>query len=299
MSEPHIIKQGDTSPAFAVTLTDSAGVPVSITGQVLFTMRLAADPYTDKITSASAVVANQMTSPGQVQYNWTNADTDTPGEYLAEWYVADLDQTFPTGDYNRVTVVPSLTGGSPPSPPLVSVGDVETAIGRSMTPAETARALQLIAQVESLLARVLNRDLKPARYTETHLIPATRRILPYHGPFRSMVTVQVEDGDAVTDYNSTWDRQEWVPGTKVTIDYWAGDDGLDPAVQGVVIDAVARAIVAGPSAATGAIRNYSVEGTSITYGTNVAGGENAQSAGRIPVADLTALSRLKRRVLRP
>jgi hypothetical protein len=297
MSEPHQIKQGDTEPVLTVVLSDANGDPIDLTGMtVQFTMRSAAYPYTTVLDRVTASVdGNQVANTGQVSYLWADGDTATAGEYLGDWYVVDLDQTFPTGDYNRITIQDGLDAEFP-TPPPVSLGDIETAMGRNLTPTEAARALQLVTQVTDTLALWLNRDLSPTRYTEEHVINANGMLMPYHGPVRAVETIGVDGETPTTAYNDDWDTTRFVPGSRVVVTYIAGDD-MRPTIAAVVIDAVAGAILAGPQVATGAISSYSVEGTSITYGT-AAGGGGAGAVGRVPVASLRGIGRLRRRVLR-
>lgn len=98
------IKQGDISPAFQTTLTDSAGAPILLTGaSVTFRMRKHNMPtYT---VEAAATIVNVST--GVVKYDWIAADTATDGVYLAEWYVVysdGADETFPNEGYDTVHV---------------------------------------------------------------------------------------------------------------------------------------------------------------------------------------------------
>lgn len=87
MSEkkPLEIYQGNTSPSITDTIrvNDAAH---DLSGQtVAFRMRpLSAD--TLKV-DAAAVVLNQTTNKGGVRYDWSAADTDTPGQYVAWWHV--------------------------------------------------------------------------------------------------------------------------------------------------------------------------------------------------------------------
>lgn len=108
MASDFTIKAHDRLPAIAATLVDADSAPVDISdGTVTFIM---ADANTRMVKVASdATVVNG--SQGAVQYEWTGADTATPGEYVAEWQVTFSDgkqQTFPSTGYNTVTIVADL-----------------------------------------------------------------------------------------------------------------------------------------------------------------------------------------------
>ena len=106
------IKRNDTRPVIAAQLTQD-GNPYDLTGAtVKFLMKLPASgsPKVD----ASATIVNA--SNGDVEYAWIASDTDTEGEYDAEWEVTDGSGevlTFPNGhdtapDYISVEVVEDL-----------------------------------------------------------------------------------------------------------------------------------------------------------------------------------------------
>lgn len=197
------------------------------------------------------------------------------------------------------TVLPSVIDGPAHAAHLVSTGDVAIAMGVNMlTDAQIDRAEQLIPQVVALLERVLNRTLVQRTFTnEKHVISQDRRLWPFHGPVQSVTGIRfgAEDAALSTGYNDTWAETEFTPGEALYVTYVAGEAAPDPQIQGVVADAVAGALLAGPAVATGAISSYSVEGTSISYGPGVSGGG---AAGRLTVADLGALRPLKRLVWR-
>lgn len=107
------IKQGDTSPAIKVQLSDENGTAIDITGyqEVSFHM---ADPdgstvKVDDDTSGGVSVTDA--SAGKVKYEWSAGDTDTAGVYQAEWEVTYGDgtiETFPNSGYTRILVVAQL-----------------------------------------------------------------------------------------------------------------------------------------------------------------------------------------------
>lgn len=100
-----VIKRNDTSPPFTVDLEDGNGdaVNLQVDDAVVFSMRESTS-QTIKVTRQAAVF-----TPGdnRVEYRWQAGDTDTAGEYEAEWEVTFADgtvQTFPGYDYDLVIV---------------------------------------------------------------------------------------------------------------------------------------------------------------------------------------------------
>lgn len=111
MSTSFTIKQGATGPPLEVTLRDSAGAAVDITGNlgVQFQMKLREHADHDVVpleVDAAATVVDAAN--GIVKYAWTAADTDTVGDYIAEWVVTmgdTTDRIFPTPGFTTVRVV--------------------------------------------------------------------------------------------------------------------------------------------------------------------------------------------------
>lgn len=97
-------KQNDTRPVVNATLLDAAGAPVSLTGATVKFIMRAVDASTTKVDSAATVVDS---SAGRVRYTWVAADTDTVGEFEAEFEVTYSDggvETFPKVGYITVTI---------------------------------------------------------------------------------------------------------------------------------------------------------------------------------------------------
>jgi hypothetical protein len=97
-------KQNDTGPTNITTLLDRDGNAANLTGAtaVRFHMRRGGDIKID----ASAEVVDEAT--GQVRYLRTAADTDTAGDFEAEYEVTYSNghvQTFPEDGYIGVSII--------------------------------------------------------------------------------------------------------------------------------------------------------------------------------------------------
>lgn len=283
------VKQGDNLPSVTTTLLDPDDAPVDLTGATVeFRM---VKPGTTVTGTASV---NSPPTAGQVTYDWDTGDTDEWGGYALEWIVtqgADV-QTFPSDAYNWVDVVPNLTttiGG------VCTLMDVRRALGRAMTDPETMKAISLIEQLTAVLQRRLNRIFDTTEYTETHHMDHLGRLLPYRGPVLAVSAISV-DGTAWAGDVTEWRQIRWPEGSDVEVTYTAGSE-VDAGVSGLVAQVVARTLLSPPAIASGAVKSYSVEGTSITYG-DVSGTSTPTAVGRFTVGDLAALAGLKRPVVR-
>lgn len=99
------IKQGDTGPAITGQLLDGDLRAVDLTDATV------AFKAKDRGTGAVAINGSATlddAETGLVRYQWVTADTDTQGEFLAEWQVTFADgavQTWPTPGFIAVHVV--------------------------------------------------------------------------------------------------------------------------------------------------------------------------------------------------
>lgn len=101
------IKRNDRLPKIRMTLTDSNGAALNLTGAaVLFRMKARGGTST-KISAAGTIVD---AAGGIVEYPWAAGDTDTAGIYDAEWRLtyADGVQTVPTSGYVAIVVEQTL-----------------------------------------------------------------------------------------------------------------------------------------------------------------------------------------------
>jgi hypothetical protein len=75
------LKVGDTLPRIRVTLSDVDGTPVSLAFcTVKFRMKTSSNVI--KVFADATIVDGPN---GVVEYAWQTADTDTPGDFYAEW----------------------------------------------------------------------------------------------------------------------------------------------------------------------------------------------------------------------
>ena len=103
------IKENDTRPAITANLTDANDAAVNLTGAtVAFSMRV--EPAgTTKISLQPANVTDS--EAGQVSYNFTTSDTDTPADFEAEFQVTFAGgavQTFPGRNWIFVHIIDDI-----------------------------------------------------------------------------------------------------------------------------------------------------------------------------------------------
>lgn len=99
------IKQNDSKPFLSVTVTqDGSAVDLTDVSVVKFYM-ITADNQRTQAVSGTGAVSNA--SGGVIKYEWAAGDTDTPGEYWAEfeleWDTGEK-QTIPEDDGLKVII---------------------------------------------------------------------------------------------------------------------------------------------------------------------------------------------------
>jgi hypothetical protein len=104
------LKRNDTAPSIRATLKDGSDAAVNLTGAtVKFHMRTVFG-NTTKIDATANIIAPETN--GVVQYNWTTADTNTPGTFFGEFEVTHSDgtvETFPNNSFVTVEVTEDIT----------------------------------------------------------------------------------------------------------------------------------------------------------------------------------------------
>jgi hypothetical protein len=104
-----VIKRGDTSPALRFAL-----LPASITldgAEVRFQMRPRGQPMT--LDRRAEIVS--ITDPAVVLHRWAPGETDSAGQYQAEFRVTYLDgtvETFPNLGFIDVFITEDVSGPS-------------------------------------------------------------------------------------------------------------------------------------------------------------------------------------------
>jgi len=100
------IKQNDTSPAIKLQLDLASGQ--DLTGATV-RFHMAQADGTVVVDDAGSVLS---ATDEQIKYDWSAADTASSGVFNAEFEVTFADgsiETFPNGEYIKVTVYPDLT----------------------------------------------------------------------------------------------------------------------------------------------------------------------------------------------
>jgi hypothetical protein len=98
------LKKGDRLPKIKGTIVDGEGLVVDLTGAtVRFHMRAQLGAAALKVDAPATVVSAVA---GTVEYAWASADTDTPGDFNAEWVVSfgSSDRTHPNDGHIHVHI---------------------------------------------------------------------------------------------------------------------------------------------------------------------------------------------------
>ena len=169
---------------------------------------------------------------------------------------------------------------------------------RPLTTAELDRVDVLSDSVVGTLELHLNRWLyRRAVVGEKHRTGTQGRIILYHEPVAWIDALHYDTSTAASvafPADGVWEEPGAFPARRtVWVDYTTGDPfpdvGWAGAASDVVANVVARTLALPGQVATGALKSYSVEGTSITY----AGPDAPGSKGRLTVGDLGVLARLR------
>lgn len=111
------IKKGDDEPALERVLEGVNGNPANLTGATVRFLMKRVGASTPKVDAECEIVEDPEADPpitpedGTVSYAWTGTDTDTAGEYDAEFevtYAGGEQETFPSDSYLRIRVTRDL-----------------------------------------------------------------------------------------------------------------------------------------------------------------------------------------------
>lgn len=92
------LKKNDTSPFIRIQCQDDGGNPVDLSGATAKFLMREVDSDTTKVDSAATITD---AANGKVQYEWSSSDTDTAGDFEAEFEITYGDstvETFPNAD---------------------------------------------------------------------------------------------------------------------------------------------------------------------------------------------------------
>lgn len=95
------VKQNDLSPTIQATLIGPDGNPTDLTSCTVDFHMADKTSGAVKVNAAATPDADQVTNKGVVTYAWAVGDTDTVGDYFAEWEV-----TLPSG---KIVTYPNVT----------------------------------------------------------------------------------------------------------------------------------------------------------------------------------------------
>ena len=102
------LMQNDTSPSVAFQLIDGTGTPISLVGASVKFFMYAPGAASAKVNAAATITDSGL---GKVSYTPTASNTDTPGDYLAQFQVtfaSSAVETFPNGDHLKIRVMTDL-----------------------------------------------------------------------------------------------------------------------------------------------------------------------------------------------
>lgn len=105
------IKEGDRDPALVANLVDENEEIIDLTAAVAVKFFMIKPPGTTPKVNGSAAVVVGDPEDGTVRYAWASGDTDTPGDYNAEFEVEWSDgtkTTFPNFRFINVRIMKSI-----------------------------------------------------------------------------------------------------------------------------------------------------------------------------------------------
>lgn len=107
MGAVFVIKQNDRQPYLRATLLQADGAPVDLTGATVKFIMQRQDGTVSKV-NAEAIIISAL--EGIVEYRWADGDTDTPGNYHAEFKVLfpGSQLTVPNAGYIVVRIEEGL-----------------------------------------------------------------------------------------------------------------------------------------------------------------------------------------------
>ncbi|MGV8972714.1 MAG: hypothetical protein ACOH10_10365 [Rhodoglobus sp.] len=186
------------------------------------------------------------------------------------------------------------------SNPIAGPDEVSAVLGRAFVGDEEERATTLCDAVLATLELHLNRWLwERAVLGERRRTGQLGRAVLNYGPVQWVDAIHHDSPTSPSvafDPKADWEEPlTFAPRSMIWVDYTAGHDFPNvpwaAAAIEVVATAAARVIAAPKQVAAGVLSSYSVEGTSITYGSALTGGVGTK--GRLSVGDLGALARLR------
>lgn len=109
------MRQNDVMPYLDVTLKDYSGAyPYSTDDTIRFVMKSSDDTIKINQSSTGSFVTFLSSTAGTVRYMWSssNGDTDTPGDFLADFELTTptgKQVTFPNNGHLAVVITPELS----------------------------------------------------------------------------------------------------------------------------------------------------------------------------------------------
>jgi hypothetical protein len=165
-SSDFYLRQGNTSPIFTATITDSAGAVVNLTGAtVTFVMRA----ITAAAVTVSAAATIVSAVAGTVSYTPLVADTAAAGLYLIEWQYTlsgGAKGTYPADGYQECVIEENLStaGGAR----MVGLAEVKDHLRIPSTDrSHDARLMRMIDGITPVVENITG-PIVQKTYTETY-----------------------------------------------------------------------------------------------------------------------------------